>query len=73
MKKFSMTKIPKRISVENNLPVLSKELKQRYLRLIKHILQKSKVTNQVELIQNLNKIIGNWDTFIINNITKKTH
>lgn len=69
--KIPMTNIPKRISLENNLPGLSKELKQRYLRLIKHILQKNKVTNQVELIQNLNKIIGNWDTFIINNITKK--
>ena len=69
--KRPMTKIPKRTSLENNLPEVSKRLKQRYLRLIKNILQKNKVTNQVELIENLNKIIGNWDTFIINNITKK--
>lgn len=69
--KMPMTKISKKTSLENNLPEVSKGLTQRYLRLIKNILQKSKVTNQVELIQNLNKIIGNWDTFIINNITKK--
>jgi hypothetical protein len=69
--KMPMTKIPKKTSLENKLPEVSKGFKQRYLKLIKNILQKSKVTNQVELIQNLNKIIGNWDTFYINNITKK--
>ena len=68
---ISTLKIMDGSSLENNLPEVSKELKKRYLRLIKNILQKSKVNNQVELIQKLNKIIGNWDTFIINNITKK--
>jgi hypothetical protein len=69
--KISMAKIPKRSSLKNNLLEVSKGLKQRYFKLIKNIVQKSKVTNQIELIQNLNKIIGNWDTFISNNITKK--
>jgi hypothetical protein len=68
---ISTLKITENASLEKNLPEVSKELKQKYLRLIKKILQKSKVINQVELIQKLNKIIGNWDTFISNNITKK--
>lgn len=51
--------------------LLSYGLKQRYLKLIKKLVQKKKVTTQVELIQRLNKILSNWDTFVINNISKK--
>ena len=57
----------------NNLTKVSNGLRQRYLRLIKKIIQKSKVTTQLELIQKLNEIIGALaDTFIINNINKRS-
>lgn len=57
----------------NNLTKVSNGLKQRYLRLTKKIIKKSKVTTQVELIQKLNEIIGaSADTFIINNINKRS-
>lgn len=46
-------------------------LKQRYVRLIKNILRQSKSSTQTELIQKLNQIIGNWDIFTINIITRK--
>ena len=49
---------------------LNKGLKQRYLRVIKNILQKSKITTQAELIHKLNEIIGSWDSFVVNSITK---
>lgn len=49
----------------------TKNSKQRYLKLLKKILLNNKVTNQIKLIQELNKIVGKWDTFAINNITKK--
>ena len=73
---LTILKISERASLENK-KILSKLLKKPedrqvlYFRLIKNIIKKSKVTNQVELIQRLNQIIGNWDTLIINNITKK--
>jgi len=69
--KLPLTKISKTNFLENNLISISKVLQQRYLKLLKNILQKNKVSNQVELIQYLNKIIQNWDTFISNTLTKK--
>jgi hypothetical protein len=44
--------------------------KQKYLRLIKKVLRENKITTQLQLIQRLNEIIGNWDTFVINTLTK---
>jgi hypothetical protein len=49
----------------------TKNSKQRYFKLLKEILLNNKIATQIELIQQLNQIVGNWDTFAINNITKK--
>lgn len=47
-----------------------KKVKQKYLLVIKNILQKSKIATQVTVIKRLNRILKNWDTFLINNRTK---
>ena len=69
--KMPMPMVPEVVLEGNNLLEVSNILKKRYLKLLKYILQKSKVTTQVKLIQNLNQIIKNWDSFIINNIPKR--
>jgi hypothetical protein len=58
----------------NNFTKLSNGFIQKYLRVIKKIIQKSKVTTQVELIQKLNKIIvlSDADPFMINDINKRS-
>lgn len=47
-----------------------KMVKQKYLLVIKNILQKSKIATQATVIKRLNRILKNWDTFLINNITQ---
>jgi hypothetical protein len=61
-------KILEQISVRRQK---TKNSKQKYLKFIKKILLKNKVTTQIEVIKQLNQIVRNWDTFAINNITKK--
>lgn len=60
-------------SLEKDLPEVPKGVvdtrRERYLRLIKNIIKKSKVSTQVKLIQKLNEIIVSNGP--INNITKK--
>ena len=45
--------------------------KQKYFHLIKKVLQKNKIATQKQLIQILNQIIGTWDSFVINTLTKR--
>lgn len=47
-----------------------KKVKQKYILSIKNILKKNKITAQIQISQRLNKILENWDTLIVNNISK---
>jgi len=47
-----------------------KKVKQKYILSIKNTLKKNKIATQIKVSKRLNKILENWDTFIVNNISK---